>query len=95
MRTAPADDQRMSKESSPASQSKPILASETEETVTPVSHTISLTELATSLEVLNTEADKKSTVVHNRQTSSPSGANRISGSPDTRDQKKASPVSPH
>ena len=35
----------MSKESSPASQSKPILALETEETVTPVSHSITLTKL--------------------------------------------------
>ena len=93
MRTAPASGQKMSKESSPASQSKPTLALETEETVTPVSHTISLTELTASLEVLN--ADKKSTVVHCTQTSSSSGANKIPGSPDTRDQKKTSPVLAH
>ena len=53
VRTALASGQKMSKESSPASQSKPILALETEEKVTPVSHTISLTELTASLEVLN------------------------------------------
>ena len=93
MRTAPASDQKMFKESSPASQSKLIPASETEETVTPVSHTISLTKLITSLEALNAEVDKRSTVVHRTQTSS--GANKIPGSPDTRDQKKTSPVLAH
>ena len=95
MRTAPASGQKMSKESSPASQSKPILASETEETVTPVSHTIDLTELTTSLEALNAKVDKRSTVVHRTQTSSSSGVNKIQGSPDTRDQKKTSPTLPH
>ena len=93
MRTAPASDQKMSKESSPASQSKLIPASEGEETVTPVSHTIGLTELTTSLEALN--ANKRSTVVHRTQTSSSSGAKRISGSPGTRDQKKTSPAPVH
>ena len=82
MRTAPASDQKMSKESSPASQSKLILASETKETVTPVSHTIGLTELTVSLEALNAEVDKRSTVVHRTQTSSSLGANKIPGSPD-------------
>ena len=95
MRTAPASDQKMSQESSPASQSKLIPASEAEETITLVSHTIGLTELTASLEALNTEVDKRSTVVHCTQTSSSSGANRIPGSPDTRDQKKTSPASIH
>ena len=95
MRTAPASSQKMSKESSPASQSKLILASETKETVTPVSHTIGLTKLTTSLEVLNAKVDKRSTVVHHTQTSSSSGANKIPGSPDTRDQKKTSPALAH
>ena len=85
----------MSKESSPASQSKLIPASETKETVTPVSHTIGLTELTASLEALNAEVDKRSTVVHRTQTSSSLGANKIPGSPDTRDQKKTSPVLAH
>ena len=93
VRTAPASSQKMSKQSSPASQSKPTPASETEETVTPVSHTIGLTELTASLEALN--ADKRSTVVHCTQTSSPLGANKTPGSPDTRDQKKISPVLAH
>ena len=95
MRTAPASGQKMSKGSSPALQSKPILASETEETVTPISHTIGLTELAASLEMLNTAGDKRLTIVHHTQTSSSSGANRILGSPDTRDQKKTSPILAH
>ena len=90
MRTAPASDQKMSKESSPASQSKLTLASEVKETITPVSHPIGLTELTTLLEALNTKVDKRSTVVHHTQTSSSSGANKIPGSPDTRDQKKTS-----
>ena len=85
----------MSKESSPASQSKPIPASETEQTVTPVCHTIGLTELTASLEALNAEVDKRSTIVHCTQTSSTSGANKIPGSPDTRDQKKTSPAPAH
>ena len=95
MRTAPASSQKVSKESSPASQSKPIPASETEETVIPVSHTIGLTKLTTSLEVLNAEVDKRSTEVHCTQTSSSSGANKIPGTPDTRDQKKTSPALTH
>ena len=85
----------MSKESSPVSQSKLILASEVEETITPVSHPISLTELTASLEALNTEVDKRLTVVHHTQISSSSGANKIQGSPDTRDQKKTSPTPIH
>ena len=95
VRTAPASDQKMSNESSPALQSKPILASETEETVTPVSHTIGLTELNAPLEVLNATVDKRSTVVHHTQSSSSSGANKIPGSPDTRDLKKTSPAPVH
>ena len=85
----------MSKESIPASQSKLIPASEAKETITPVSHPISLTELTASLEALNTEIDKRLTIVHRAQTSSSSGPNKIPGSPDTRDQKKTSPAPIH
>ena len=84
-----------SKESSPASQSKLIPASELEETITPVSHPIGLTELTALLEALNTEVDKRLTIVHHTQTSSSSGANKIPGSLDTRDQKKTLPVLAH
>ena len=85
----------MSKESSPVPPSKLIPASEVEETITPVSYPIGLTELTASLEALNTEVDKRLTVVHCTQTSSASGANKIPGSPDTRDQKKTSPTPIH
>ena len=95
VKTAPASNQKMSKESSPASQSKLILASEVEETITPVSHPIGLTELTTSLEALTTEVDKKLTIVHHTETSSSSRANKIQGSPDMRDQKKTSPAPIH
>ena len=86
---------RMLKESSPASQSKPILASEAEETVTPVSNSISLTELTASFEAMNAELDQRPTVAHHTQTSSSSGANKIPGPLDTRDQRKNSPVLAH
>ena len=84
-----------SKESSPVQQSKLIRTSEVGETITPVSHSISLTELTASLEVLNTEVDKRMTVVHCTQPSSSSGANKIPGSLNTRDQKETSPVLAH
>ena len=85
----------MSKESSPIPPSKLIPASEVEETITPVSHPIGLTELTASLEALNTKVDKRMTVVHCTQTSSASRANKIPGSLDTRDQKKTSPTPIH
>ena len=81
----------MSKESSPAEQSKPVLASETDETVTPVSHVFGISDLTTSLEAMNTEAEKKLTVVHHTKVSSPLGANRSPRSPDMRDQRRTSP----
>ena len=85
----------MSKESSLLPLSKLIPASEVEETITPVSHPIGLTELTASLEALNIEVDKRLTVVHHTQTSSASRANKIPGSPDTRNQKKTSPTPTH
>ena len=45
--------------------------------------------------MLNTDRDKRLTVVHRTQTSSSPGANRIPGSLDTRDQKKTSPILAH
>ena len=90
VRTAPASDQKMSIKSSPASQSKPIPALETEEIVTPVSHPVGLTELTASLETLHAGMDKRPTIIHCTQTGSSLGTNRISESPDTRDQKTSS-----
>ena len=84
-----------SKESSPVQQSKLILTSEVKETITLVSHSIGLTELTTLHEALNTEVNKRMTIVHRTQPSSSSGANKIPGSPNTRDQKKTSPILVH
>ena len=81
----------MSKESSPAEQSKLVPASDTDETVTPVSHVFGISDLTASLEAMSTKAEKKSTVVHRTQVSSPSGANRSPRSPDMRDQRRTSP----
>ena len=92
MRTVPASNQNDVQGKQPCLQSKLIPASEAEETITPVPHPIGLTELTASLEALNTEEDKRSTVVHHMQTSFSSGADKIPGSPDTRDQKKTSPA---
>ena len=85
----------MSQESSiPASPSRPVPASELQETVTPVSHVFSLSEVSASLEVLNIEVEKKPNVVHRAQTSYSPGASRISGSPNTQDHRRSTPVSP-
>ena len=59
MRTAPSVITSMSQESSsPASPSRPVPASELQETVTPVSHVFSLSEVSASLEALNIEVEK-------------------------------------
>ena len=84
----------MSKQSSSTANAKPNLASE-DETITPVSDPISLTELVTSLEALNLKADQNTAIVHRTQTSSPVRVREVSRSPDKKDQKKASPVQGH
>ena len=78
--------------SSPTSPSRPVLASDPQETITPVSHVIGLSEVSASLEALNVEAEKKPNVVHRAHTSYSPGASRTPGSPNTRDHKKSSPV---
>ena len=70
----------MLKQSSSTANAKPNLASE-DETVTPVSDPIGLTELATSLEALNLEADENTAIVHRTQTSSPVRVREVSRSP--------------
>ena len=79
----------MLKQSSSTPNAKPNLALE-DETVTPVSNPISLTELAASL-----EASKNTAIVHRTQTSSPVRVREVFRSPDKKDQKKASPVQGH
>ena len=80
--------------SSPASPFRPVPASEPQETVTPVSHVFSLSEVSASLKALNIEVEKKPNVVHHAQTSYSPGASRISGSPNTWDHRRSTPVSP-
>ena len=84
----------MSKQSSSTANVKPNLASE-DETITPVSDPIGLTELAASLEALNLEANQNTSIVHCTQTSSLARVREVSRSPDRKDQKKASPVQSH
>ena len=86
----------MSQESSnPASPSRPVPASNQQETVTPVSHIFGLSEVSTSLEALNIEVDRKPTVVHHAQTSYSPGASRTPWSPNARDNWKSTLASPH
>ena len=80
----------MSKESSPAEQSKPVPALETDKTVTPVSHAFSVSDLTASFEALDIETEKKLTIVHHTQVGSPSGVNRSPRSPDMRNQRRTS-----
>ena len=84
----------MLKQSNSTANAKLNLALE-DETVTPVSNSIGLTKLATSLEVLNLEADQDTAIVHHTQTSSPLRVREVLRSPDKKDQKKPSPVQGH
>ena len=84
----------MSKQSSSTANAKPNLASE-DETVTPVSGPIGLTELAASLEALNLKTDENTAIVHHTQASSPVRIREVSRPQDKKDQKKASPVQGH
>ena len=76
------------------SPSRPVPASEQQETITPVSHVFGLSEVSTSLEVLNIEVEKKPNVVHRAQTSYSPGISQTSWSLNTRDNQRSTPVSP-
>ena len=80
--------------SDPASPSRPVLASEQQETITPASHVFGLSEVSTSLEALNIEVERKPTVVHCAQTSYSPGASRTPWSPNTWDSQRSTPASP-
>ena len=80
--------------SNPASPSRPVPASE-QETVTPVSHVFSLSEVSTSLEALNIEVERKPTVVHRAQTSYSPGASRTPWSLNAWDDRRSTLASPH
>ena len=81
--------------SNPASPSRPVPVSDQQETVTPVSHVFGLSEVSTSLEVLNIEVERKPTVVHRAQTSYSPGASMTPWSPKARDNWRSTPASPH
>ena len=81
--------------SNPASPFMPVLASDQQETITPVSHVFGLSEVSTSLEVLNIEVERKPTVVHHAQTSYSPGASRTPWSLNARDSWRSTPASPH
>ena len=81
--------------SNPASPSRPVLASEQQETITLVSHVFGLSEVSASLEALNIKVDRKPTVVHRAQTSYSPGASRTPWSPIAWDNQRSTPASPH
>ena len=80
--------------SSPTSPSRPVLASEPQETITPVSHVFGLSEVSASLEVLNIKVEKKPNVVYRAQTSYSPGVSQTPWSPNTWDHQRSTPVSP-
>ena len=81
--------------SNPASPSRPVLASEQQETITLVSHVFGLSEVSASLEVLNIEVERNPAVVHHAQTSYSTGASRTHWSLNARDNRRSTPASPH
>ena len=80
--------------SNPASPSRPVLASEQQETITPVSHVFGLSEVSASLEALNIEVEKKPYVVHRAQTSYSPGVSRTPWSSNTWDNQRSTPAPP-
>ena len=76
--------------SNPTSPSRPVLASEQQETITPVSHVFGLSEVSASLEVLNIEVERKLA-----QTSYSPGASQTPWSLNTWDNRRSTPASPH
>ena len=80
--------------SNPTSPSRPVLASEQQETITLVSHVYGLSEVCTSLKPLNIEVEKKPNVVHHAQTSYSPGVSQTPWSLNTQDNQRSTPVSP-
>ena len=81
--------------SNPASPSRPVPVSDQQETVTPVSPVFGLSEVTTSIKVLNIEVERKPTVVHCAQTSYSPGASITPWSPGAQDNRRSTPASPH
>ena len=80
--------------SNPASPSRPVTASEPQETLTMVSHAFRLSEVSASLEALNIEVERKPTVVHRAQASYSPGASMTLWSPNARDHRRSTQASP-
>ena len=80
--------------SNPTSPSRPVPASEQQETITLVSHVFGLSEVSASLEVLNIEVEKKPNVVHRAQTSYSPGVSWTPQSPNMWDNQRSTPASP-
>ena len=80
--------------SNPASPSRPVPASEQQETITPVSPVFGLSEVSASLEALNIEVEKKPIVVHRAPTGYSPGVSQTPWSPNTWDNRRSTPVSP-
>ena len=80
--------------SNPTSPSRPTTASEQQETLTPVSHVLGLSEVSASLEALNIEVDRKLTVVHRAQASYSPGASMTPWSPNARGHQRSTQASP-
>ena len=81
--------------SNPASPSRPVPASDQQETDTPVSHVFGLSEVSASLEALNIEVERKPTVVHHVQASYSPGASMAPWSLRAQDNRRSTPASPH
>ena len=80
--------------SNPASPSRPVPASDQQETITPVSHVFGLSEVSASLEALNIEVERKPTVVHRAQASYSPGASMTLRARDNWRSTQASPHKP-
>ena len=80
--------------SNPASPSRPVTASEQQETLAPVSHVFGLSEVSASLVTLNIEVERKPTVVHCVQASYSPGASMTPWFPNARDHRRSTQASP-
>ena len=78
--------------SNPTSPSRPALASDPQETVTPVSHVFGLSEVSASFKALNIELEQKPNVVHRAQAGYSQGAQ---GSPAVLDSRRSKLASLH
>ena len=81
--------------SNPASPSRPVPASDPQETIIPVSHVLGLSEVSASFKALNIDLERKPHVVYRVQASYSPEASRTHGSPNARDYKRSTLASPH